>query len=460
MSETKKTQILLFALIVAIIPYCYLCFFANPSADDFVLAAQFQENHFLNLIYEQYFIRNGRYISSPLSFLNPIGFNSFLGYKFFPLLLILLVFLSSLSVFQQLFHSRKFQYKMTGSLLFVLLFFHNMPIISEGIYWFTGSVIYVLGLVSCLLYISILIKVLSGKKNGYSHVVLTVFLFLSCGFNEVLTLVIVFLLGVLTFVFHQKKLVQKKIILIQFLFAIAFAAILILAPGNSVRGSAYNESKQLIYSLTYSIIQVFRFQILWIFSIPLIVCSLLYVNVNKELSKSQILFSNSFYLSRLSSTFLLFSIIFICVFPAYWATGILGQHRTLNIAYLFFLLAWFVNLTVWLNHYKVKSIINFKIMLYLFSALIIGIIFTGNGYNTLNDIFAGTAASFNKQHEYRFEELYKAQGLKTNQVSLPQILAKPKCLFTYDIEEEPKDWKNKAYNMYFRLDSVDIFLIK
>jgi len=46
MQKINKSYILLFILTIAILPYCYLCFFANPSADDFSLSAQAQQNDF------------------------------------------------------------------------------------------------------------------------------------------------------------------------------------------------------------------------------------------------------------------------------------------------------------------------------------------------------------------------------------------------------------------------------
>jgi hypothetical protein len=35
------------------------------------------------------------------------------------------------------------------------------------------------------------------------------------------------------------------------------------------------------------------------------------------------------------------------VFPAYWETGLLGQHRTVNTAYFAFLVLWFTATAIW-----------------------------------------------------------------------------------------------------------------
>tara|TARA_B100000809_G_scaffold81337_2_gene79645 strand:+ start:1390 stop:1569 length:180 start_codon:yes stop_codon:yes gene_type:complete len=36
-------------------------------------------------------------------------------------------------------------------------------------------------------------------------------------------------------------------------------------------------------------------------------------------------------------------------------------------------------------------------------------------------------------------------------------VVQPKCLFVSDISEDPLDWKNQAYNLYFRKDFVKIY---
>jgi hypothetical protein len=460
MERINKNHILLFILILAILPYCYLCFFANPSADDFSLSAQAQQNNFLELIYHKYQVRNGRYVSSSLSYLNPIVFNSFSGYKLMSLLLITSVFLSQYFFINQLLNQTSKTLKVSFSFVLLLLFFQNMPIISEGIYWFTGGVIYLAGTSMFLFYIGFLIKVLRNKLNGFWQFVLTLLLFFSCGFNEVLTLLIIFGLGVLSVLAFKHNYSFKKVVLLQFGFACLFAAVLIFSPGNSIRGNSYLESNQFFYSMIYSTMQVGRFTLLWIISIPLLAASILYVDFNKKMVVENNFFKNSFYINRWTSIFLLFAIVFICVFPAYWATGMLGQHRTLNVAYFFFLIMWFVNLTVWFNYYNVVLKRALKWKTYLVCLLLVGICFTGNGYNTLHAIFTGSANSFNKQNQQRFKKLSKTKTYNQKQLILKPIQSKPLCLFTSDITSDPKDWRNQAYNMYFRLDSVEIFLKK
>ena len=46
------------------------------------------------------------------------------------------------------------------------------------------------------------------------------------------------------------------------------------------------------------------------------------------------------------ASFLLLFVIFFSSFLPYWVSGILGQHRTLNVAYFMFIILWFSTITV------------------------------------------------------------------------------------------------------------------
>jgi hypothetical protein len=453
----KKKYFLLFFLLLAILPYCYLSFFANPSADDFSLSGQAQQNDFFHLMYHNYFFWNGRYISNIFIYLNPIRFGSFIIYKSVPFLMIGLLVLVNFSLVKQILNEGR--NNLIFSLVLTLLYLHNMPIISEGIYWFTGSVIYLLGIIILLFYLSVLIKTVRGDAK-WNVFFLCLLLFLACGFNEVLTLLIVFLLGVVAYVFYKNNLPKKRLIGFQFLFSIAFASIMIFSPGNSFRQEFYENTHNFFHSFLYSFLQTGRFSFTWITSIPLISASFLYFSINKKMTEKAKLFQRSFYLSRWMSVSLLFLIIFICVFPPYWATGVLGQHRTLNVAYLFFLIIWFINLTVWYNYYQKKLAFSLtkNIERILFGFLVVGLLITSNGYGALSDVFSGSAKDYNDQMNSRYKKLKMSKRERNKTIIFSPIQDPPKCLFVSDITDNEKDWTNQAYNLYFRLDSTKIFL--
>ena len=117
MLQIKKQHLFLFGLFLTILPYSYLCFFTNPSADDFVYAYHFQTENYLVLLKQNYLGWNGRYASNIFSNLNPIGFNSFLGYKAASFAMLCLVFLSFFCLVKQVFHQKKNFLTQTFSIL-------------------------------------------------------------------------------------------------------------------------------------------------------------------------------------------------------------------------------------------------------------------------------------------------------------------------------------------------------
>jgi len=457
----NKTYFFFLLLIVAIFPYCYLSFFAQPISDDFCFAHYYQKNSFLELLKKSYLEMNGRYIANILMYLNPISFNYFFAYKLVPLLMISLTLIGSLLLVNQLFYFLSSLNRRIIALVFTLLFLYNLPVISEGLYWYTAAVIYQGGIICTIFYISIFIKLVRRKNNFTDQIVLTSLLFLVCGFNEVLTLLTVFFLFTITTIAFINKKEERQAIFWQFAFSLLFASILIFSPGNTEREGIYVNNNNLMSSFVFSLLQVIRFTFSWTFSLGLILASIFYPLLHEEWKKHSIWVTHSFYLNRWVSLALLVGITFICVFPVYWATGILGQHRTLNVAYFFFLIMWFINLSIWLNHFK--NCVNIKITeLYrnkIAILLLLSILFTGNGYYALIDIFSGDAQEFSEQLNQRHKLLKNATKTHTPTVTFTSLRARPKTLFVTEVSTDPKHWTNRGYNTYFKLnpDSTSIY---
>lgn len=452
--KTNSTVVIISLLILVFLPYCYLSFFSQPIGEDFGYAFQFQgEENFLDILHRSYFTMNGRYVANIFMYASPLAYKSIPAYKMASILLVLLLFIANLFFIKSINISSNRKYKFIYAGILSLLYLHNLPIISEGLYWYTAASIYFLGIIFTLFCLGFFFRVIQSKSNSKWKIFLAFLLFfLAIGFNEVLTLSLVFILLIMTFIFYKKDLPNKKLVLFYFLSALVFASLMVFAPGNSYRELMYPNSHNLGNSLLMSLLQTGRFGLIWVFSIPFLAASVLYSKVHMKQTSHW--FINSFYLNKWFSLIILAGLIFICVFPPYWFTGILGQHRTLNVAYFFFLIMWFINLSVWLNHFKWKQVaISPKI---LFPLLIVGLMFTGNGYNALIDIFSGKATSFNNQLEKRNVVLHNAITSPPNKIIFSPISSKPKTLFVTDIDVDPQFWTNQGYNVYYKLPNTAI----
>ncbi|OFY93648.1 MAG: hypothetical protein A3K10_12565 [Bacteroidetes bacterium RIFCSPLOWO2_12_FULL_31_6] len=456
-------HLFLFFLFLAILPYCYLSFFCQPIAEDFGFASYYQQSNFFELLKNSYCKMNGRYIANILMYLNPISFNNYLGYKLVPFLMIVLMVIGNILMVKEVFYFLPKIKQLIMAMMLSLLYFQNMPIISEGLYWYTAAVIYQGGIICSVFYITLFIKLIRNKNKNtlIGKTILTGLLFITCGFNEVLTLLICFSLLIATIIVFLNKNDKRKGVLLQFIFSIIFASLMVFSPGNIVREAMYQNNNNISHSFFFSLLQIIRFSFYWIFSLALISASIIYLSIHQQWKERSLWLKNSFYLNKWVSLLMLFTIIFICVFPAYWATGILGQHRTLNVAYFFFLMMWFINLSVWFNAVSwIKKVNLSKKLINGVSLLfILGILFMGNGYHALIDIFSGSAQEFNTQLNKRHETLLNATKTNPKKIIFPPTV-KPKTLFVIEISKDSKFWTNRGYNTFFQLDSIDIYVDK
>ncbi|MDF1671992.1 MAG: DUF6056 family protein [Vicingaceae bacterium] len=459
-SKSFKLKSGLFFLLLLFLPYCYLAFFSNPIAEDFGFAFQFQENEsFYELLKNSYLTMNGRYVSNIFMYASPIAFNSFVGYKVFPFVLILLLLIGNFIFVQALKICNGKSGVLVLSSVLTLLFLNNMPIISEGIYWHTGSSIYVLGLIFSLFFLWSILKLFTYPYRHINFVLSTLLLFLSCGFNEVLTLLLVFFLMVFCLVMFLLRNKGKNTALFLFLFSIVFASFMIFAPGNSYREGMYPLKGDLGHTFLMSFLQLCRFGFLWTFSLPLIAASVLFYRFIGKLKHKPSWLISLLQVNKWLILSLLPIIILLCVIPPYWYTGILGQHRTLNIAYFFFIIVWFLNVAVWFGFLEKKGIkLNFKLPKKVcFILLVASLLFTGNGFNGLSDIFSGDANNFDKQMKNRHAILINNQENPPKEIVLKPIVFMPKTLFVMDISADPNYWTNQGYNGFFKLPYTLIY---
>lgn len=448
---------LLFVLILGILPYLYLSNFTHPIADDYYYSLQGTKSDHLSVFTNLYFNWSGRYTTNLFELLNPMVWGKLNIYQMVPQMLLF----STIVGFFFLYHSFlnnsvAFIHKISLSVASTLIVLFQMPSIAEGIYWYTASIAYTLPTILFLFYLALLINYFKHTFiiNKYFHfILLSILLIVIVGFNESIMLLILALHFIAIIKSYQFNLAEKRVWFILGGIAVISAVIAIFAPGNFVRASRFQDHYNIIHSLGYSSMQIIRFFFEWISNIPFVLGSVILIPAIKKLSDEVPLFRNSFFLSPLESSLLLIAIIFLCVFPAYWSTNVLGQHRTINTAYFFFILAWIVNLSCWVNYLTKKNQLTFKInQSYrdLFTFLIVfSLLLTKNGYAALSDIFHGTAYNFNNEMEQRYFTIKEAKTNINAEVELSPIINKPHTLFVLDLTAQSDYWVNRAQGKYF-----------
>ncbi len=451
---SKRQQwLFFFSLLLLFLPYLYVSRYCHPAADDFVYSSMGKYNSAFSVVVQQYFSWSGRYTSNFLQFVNPIVFDSFAFYKVMPLLIIALTIIAFFIFIYAVAGARVGSLQVfILALIATLLSLYQMPILSEGIYWYAGAVTYQLGNICALVYVGLLLFYHQGNLffNKKMHITAMTFLLIfSIGFNEIIMIALVAFAIYSLIVVNKNKSPHEALYFFLLCVTLIFSGLMFFAPGNHLRGELAPGTHRLFYSLTLSLAQTLRFFLEWTSSVPLLLLSFLYYYLNKKLSEHIPLFVSSFYLSRMYAVIILFGTIFIAVFPPYWATGILGQHRTLNVGYCLFLIMWFINLTVYFNFYKEKLTFvkpaSKKLQATMLIATLIALSFSKNSYDVLTDIFYGRAKQFDEQ----MKERYALLKSPADTVYFPAIQNPPKSLFLYDVTNDPKNWLNHSYTMYF-----------
>lgn len=435
--EVSKNQkfTILFLLLVLLLPFLYLFAFTHPIADDLGFAYQAKQAPLFDVLVNSYFYSNGLYSGNFFMFLFPISLTELLYYRLF-LLGCFMLFCASIFYFiNTVFPTVKQMDKTIISLFFVLTVLGSTTHLSEAFYWQTSVIYYQLSLTFVLFYFSWLIQYFQQSFifNKIVHqILLVLMLILIIGMKESIALIMGFIAALLFYYSQFKTKENKMFFTIQLLVAFIFISFLVAAPGNDFRMGAYHDNKNFSRSLLFTIMQMGRFSATWLFA-----CSgIVLVFIVAELHQKAVPVLKK--LDWRITLLVFFGILFLCIFPAYWATGTLGQHRTLNLASLFFVL-FLLALAINKGGY-LKQLIRFS---FYKKGLFFVVIFliAGNGFMVVLDIFSGRVSSYDKQLTERAKIIAKTHSA----AKLPLLTNVPKSLFVVDVQQDTSHWINQSY---------------
>ena len=192
-------------------------------------------------------------------------------------------------------------------------------------------------------------------------------------------------------------------------------------------------------------VQLLRFVADWISNLPFTLLGLL-VLVNAK--KIVLPFSLRIWQLLLA----IYTVLFVSLFFPYFFTGVLGQHRTLNFAYWFF-----IPLCVLLLkeisekqelHVRLQFLQTPKVSFVLIAVSLLLMAITKNGYNLAYDFSKGNLQAYKTELLQR--ELLAQGHLSDTAFHLPSIKNRPASIFLYD-ETDPKIWwQEKCVMEYYR----------
>ena len=458
-----KLFFLLF-LLIGLLPFLILSFFAHPTYDDFCFSARARQESLSRFVLYQYNHTGGGHFSFILFGLNPLVFGSFFGYKLVVFSIIVLTFIAIHVLVNVIFHlTLPLLDRWIFSSIVTLLFFQQMPVITNCIYWITGALAYQLPNIISLLALSSAIYVArfdASKTRKGSLIILALLLTcISVGTNVANIFLFTLLVGVITAVSFKNNGEHKWLWFSMLAIALIGVLISVAAPGNAVRSANFPERQQFFRSLILSSAQVVRFMGKWLSNIAFILATLLYVPIAARLAARSHLFTNHFYVHPLVGLAFLLVILYMGFFPAYFAMGSLYQHRTVNVSYFWFLLCWFTNVQIAVSYLKKRGAVVIESLPNYFNyvavpIIAIALLTTGNTGAAFYDLLSKDALYYNRELEARYRLIETECAGKQTPCILNPVAHKPATLFFLDISENANDERNLCFGQYFRLNEV------
>jgi len=447
-SKINTHSLLTFLVITVLLPFLVLSFFNNPATDDFYLANLSLKYGLLDVHFWHYNNWSGRYFSNGILFFSPLYFGNFYFYKIIPIALILFFVYTVYFFVSNLFIKISIKENKAISSIIILLFFTQVPEACSAFYWLPGAFTYQFSIPLTLLFVGFYLKYSNTKKPLYLIIAL-LFLFFSMGCNEVTSLLNLILL-LLYFIYNLWK--TRKLdfaFLLVIVFAIVFACIELLAPGNAARANTISEKYNLIYAVSKSVIHSVLFTLKWI---PLLLLFIAFYSENFY----SFLPENKLKLKLLSPKWaflILFSLLFISLFPGFFMQNNIIANRSLNSIYFYFILAAFYAVICSLIYLKDKY--NFIITLsksskIVLATLMIFFTFSDNPVtNAYEDLLNGKAFSYNNQMKNRFNMIKNTSEKK---VIVPALTKKPITIYQDNImglTNDVTNWKNEDISIYY-----------
>ncbi|UOQ97391.1 hypothetical protein MUN81_19405 [Hymenobacter sp. 5317J-9] len=461
---------------LAILPFFGLCWYAHPSADDFLQATAVRKYGHLGYLRYMYGWWSGRYTAVVgWSYFNPVSYGRLgLEYKLVCGLMLALLLVSLVVMLRGLLQGAGFaarQCWQMGAGAFLLLVYY-LPSTAEGFYWLTSTFNYLLPMLLLFLAVGALAAMTHATTAArlYYHGLVAGLLFLTVGCNETVAVPVLFTVWAVAGVvsWEQKRLVGFPVALV----VSAGCALAFLAPGNTMRlhGAPIGQP-----GLVASVQATFLFAgycvLNWLGNGVVVVVTLLLVPAFARLARLPQLPLNRLTRHPWLLTLLVPAFLVAGLFPSFWVRTAPAPLRALNELYMCFLLCWMLAVYAWVAFAvgRAGGPVSLRLPGFARWALLAWLPFTfltdydnhlrsgGHRLSTNNSLLAyrdllhGTAARYDAQLTARYQYLRNSPTLH------PQVRALPEPCITLlygDISPDSANWGNRAYADFFRKKTI------
>jgi len=454
------------ALTLAMVPYAALIAFAHPVADDLAFAAAANVEGFWPALRIQYFSWNGRFASDVLALLNPIQTGSVLAYRLTLLALFLLTFAALYALVRVATRPALTRREsLACALALGGVYISQTPALGETFYWFTGAVVYQVACIAGALQIASFLEATDGEvsvtRRRLYAVLAAVLIVFVVGLNEVAMLMMVIFYAVAAaWSWRDGRAAVTRIAFLMLAVGLGASMLVIGSPGNAMRQAMYPAHLSVVRSVGGTVLQTVRFGVWWAASGTLVLATILYLPFAERVAAARV------GLSRLGDRYgvaliaLPLAAIPLSVFPAYWATGILGQHRTVSVGFFAFLMLWFACVTAMVGSSAGGSSIlrrrGLKPAIAVVFVAAIGL--GGNGYTIAADFLYHRPQQFSAEMKARAATLDACRAAPDRACRVPPSVNAPESIFFLDVSPDSTYWINEAYARFYGLRQVQLAL--
>lgn len=447
--------------------------YAHPSADDFCMASGVKNEGLFPHLWQHYQEWSGRYSGNAFYGIYPLIFGMDEGYRFMPVLVILLLFTAFAFFLSKLFKTSINSYPVVFvSLCFVSVFLLGMVSTASSLFWMAGALTYQTANILLLIMLGLLIQLRDFQKlaKDYTGTLLglglVVFLGIGTNENSLLTFMAVLLLG---FIIHLKS---GWVILKPWLFLLVLGlfcfAVVYFSPGTTMRESTFPLRHNLTRAISGSLEMGLWTLKIWLSSPVLLLASVLApfaVGRLYHLSERTFTVSKSLLAAMIVLTF---SIPVILQFPAWWGMGGWPPPRTVDAIFFVFLFNWFLTIGAATIRYMPKHFMKAGSQQQSYTAstfttilMLTGVVFfilavlDNNKFQRAQHDLLQRAKPY---HEYMLQRKKLINNaLQHQQLALivPDFkLEYPRSIYFNDILPFSRDWRNVCYADYYGLDRI------
>lgn len=338
-----------------------------------------------------------------------------------------------------------------------------MPSGVQGIYWYDGSMNYTCFFSLLMLTVSMSIYSMQAQNKvemvmrGIITSLLSVIL---AGGNHVTAFAgILYLFGNIVYLIINKR---KHIFfsgILPFIAIISGFFFNVLSPGTRARQTAFTERFGVIKTIIYASVKGCQYINEW-FGFDTLICIGLLLPV---IFRIIFLLQERGFRFRYPILVLILSVGFTCALfcPPYYAMGVEGQGRLINVIYFTYIALLLFNTMYILGWFKVQyniqilEIINHIRGIYMpicicIVALCIGML-DSNGYKAVKDLTSGDAQTWSREN---YERVAFLKETEFDDVFVTPFSAYPDLLYFDDITYDINDWRNCAMAYYYDLNTV------